>query len=231
MLMFSTSKNVHMALIIGDGIAEGVGDQFSYAGLTPRLQKLFDGPRRETNLTKTWHVFTAGRLYSTSKDWLPGGKLLENALVHGPYARATIVAYVVGSHEDARDSDEGTRNVARTAEATARLGKHIVVCAFPNFAEPGTNEFTRNRERIKLLHNTLTEAKKRLEGCEGAGTITWDVNINKVLMRRGDVIRVENNFTTLNAWGYRAFARELFDELTLAAKKVEWVHWKKVLNK
>ncbi len=229
--MFSTSKNVRVALVIGDGVAEGIGDQFSYAGLSQRLQKLFDGPRHDTKLSQTWHVFTAGRLYSTSKDWLPGGKLLENALIHGPYARAGIVAYVVGSHEDARDGKNGADNVARTAEAAARLGKHIVVCAFPNFAEPGTNEHVRNRERTKLLHEALVAAKERLEGCDGAGTITWDVNIDKVLMRRGDVIRVENNFTTLNAFGYRAFARELFDELALAAKKVEWAYWKSVLNK
>jgi len=208
-----------MALIIGDGVAEGIGDQFSYAGLAQRVQNLFNAPRADTKLGLRWHVFSLGKLYSTSEDWLPGSNLLENALVHGPYARSEIVAYVIGSHEHPRDAPAGADNVSRTAEAIARLGKHVVVCAYPNLAERGTPEYA------AYIHIHIDASATQI------GSIEWGVDIDKVLMRRGDVIRVENRFTTLNSWGYRAFARELFDSLALAAKKVEWVHFKKLLKK
>jgi len=230
-----------MALIIGDGVAEGIGDQFSYAGLAQRVQNLFNAPRADTKLGLRWHVFSLGKLYSTSEDWLPGSNLLENALVHGPYARSEIVAYVIGSHEHPRDAPAGADNVSRTAEAIARLGKHVVVCAYPNLAERGTPEYAAYKARQRLVCEKLQEAKNRLEdvhihihidaSATQIGSIEWGVDIDKVLMRRGDVIRVENRFTTLNSWGYRAFARELFDSLALAAKKVEWVHFKKLLKK
>lgn len=213
-----------MVLVIGDGIAEGVGDSLARGGLAPRLQVLFDSLRRETNLTLRWHVFTAGRLHTTAADWAPGSALLERALVAGPYARAAVVALVIGAHDSG--SQDAPRNIARTAEAAARLGKHVVVCAMPNFAERRTAAHALAVAQAKVLGEALSEARERLRDAENAGTIDDSASFEKILARRGDVVRIENTFTTLNSIGYRGFAREIFDHLVLAARKVEWAHWK-----
>lgn len=222
--MQQKTPTTRTVLVIGDGVAEGVGDTMSHGGLAARMEVLFRSLRQDTKLRLNWHVYTAGKVLSTAADWEAGSDLLTGALIGGPHARADVVALVVGSHDAPADAAAGTDCVARAAEAAARLGKHVVVCGFPNYEEPRSELFELGRARRELLVKSLEEAVERLP--DGAGTITWAVDIDKVLARRGDVIRVENRFTTLNSIGYRAFARELFDEVVLAAKKVEWAHWK-----
>lgn len=228
LLMQHKTSATRTVLVIGDGVAEGVGDTMSHGGLAARMEALFRTLAAETQLRLPWHVYTAGRLLSTAADWEAASEMLTGALVSGPHARAEVVALVVGSHDAPDDAQAGTGCVARTAEAAARLGKHVVVCAFPNYEEPRSELFDLGRARRELLVKCLEEAVERLP--DGAGTITWAVDIDKVLARRGDVIRVENRFITLNSIGYRAFARELFDEVVLAARKVEWAHWKVKLS-
>lgn len=230
MLLHQTKPHTRVALVIGDGIAQGVGDSLVGGGLAPRLQTMFEAERKDARLTLPWHVFTAGRLHSRAADWAPGSesRLLEQALISGPFKRADVVAFVIGSHDDG--DDEVARNapeaIARAAEAIARLGKHVVVAYFPNFAAKGTPENARMANRACATAEALAEARERVSKESDAGTIALPVTFNKVIARSGFVVRVENSFTTFNSIGYRAFARELFEELTHSAKKVEWAHWK-----
>lgn len=222
LLRWVTPATTRVAVLIGDGIAEGVGDSYSYAGLGHRIQSLFDGSRQHTKLTMGWRVYNLGMLHKRPEDWLPGTSALEQ-LVRGPYAKAAVVAYVVGNI-----GTDGPARIARTAEAAARLGKHVIVCAFGALENPGTVEHARGLVKIRQMREEINQASSRLQGCQGAGTISADVNVEKVLM--GETLRTENNITTFNSFGYRRLSRELFDQMALAAKKVEWAHWKNILK-
>lgn len=211
-------------VIIGDCVAEGIGDSLGQGGLAPRMGRLFRELRTETSLRLRWSVVSVGRLYTTSKDWTPGAGRLEDVLVKGPLSKAEVVAYVAGSHDDPADAAQSIQNVVQTAKAIALLGKHVVVSAMPNYEAPQSPLYETCRERSRMVVSALNEAAEELP--DNAGSIMTDVDIGKVLARRADVIRVENRFITLNSFGYRAFARELFDEVAKAAKKVEWAYWK-----
>ncbi|GAB0489654.1 hypothetical protein MMPV_000879 [Pyropia vietnamensis] len=65
-------------LLIGDGLAEGVGDSLAVGGLAARLNTLFADAAREARmphttlpLKLTWSAVSAGRLHASSADWLP----------------------------------------------------------------------------------------------------------------------------------------------------------------
>jgi len=65
-------------LVVGDGLAEGVGDTLATGGLAPRINTLFADAVREARmphsslpLKLTWTAASAGRLKATSADWLP----------------------------------------------------------------------------------------------------------------------------------------------------------------
>eukprot|EP00168_Porphyra_purpurea_P007345 TRINITY_DN1918_c0_g2_i1.p2 TRINITY_DN1918_c0_g2~~TRINITY_DN1918_c0_g2_i1.p2 ORF type:complete len:185 (-),score=46.46 TRINITY_DN1918_c0_g2_i1:216-770(-) len=73
-------------LIVGDGLAEGVGDTLATGGLAPRLNALFADAVREARmphsrlpLKLTWTAASAGRLKATSADWLPPSPTVPGA--------------------------------------------------------------------------------------------------------------------------------------------------------
>lgn len=73
-----TSPNHRTVLLVGDGLAEGVGDTLAVGGLAARLNTLFAAAVREARMPHTtlplklnWSAASAGRLHASSADWLP----------------------------------------------------------------------------------------------------------------------------------------------------------------
>jgi hypothetical protein len=245
-LMYRTSPAIRKRLpqsgtilIVGDGIAEGVGDNLSSGGLASRVSALLREHRGRTGLKFLWEAVTVGKLHSTSIDWLPvappgddgdgGGSvsLFRRALATGPFRRAEVVVVIVGSHERVADSAATVGNIAQIADAAARLGKHVLVASIPSFAEPRSDAGKAAHARNVALQAALSA----LPTGEYApkGSVSHGVDAQQVLARGGDVVQTENSFLTFNAMGYRSYARELHDTVAPLAMRVEWAYWKQRL--
>ncbi|KAK1867767.1 hypothetical protein I4F81_010268 [Pyropia yezoensis] len=73
-----TSATHRTVLLVGDGLAEGVGDTLAVGGLAARINTLFAAAVREARMPHTtlplklnWSASSAGRLHASSADWLP----------------------------------------------------------------------------------------------------------------------------------------------------------------
>lgn len=231
------SKMTGSILLLGDGLAEGVGDELSQGGLASRLNSLVRDHVDKTGLKFMWEFLTAGRVHTTSADWLPVSRedvdsknsLFQQSLVSGPFRSAPIVILIVGSQDAATDESIDTvGNIVQIADAAARLGKHVLVAGIPCFAAAGSEE----GRAIHAQNVSLAAALSALPvGEYGANaSVSFGIDPQKVLVRGGDVVHVENSFVTLNGSGYRAYAREVHDEVALLAKRLEWSYFKERLR-
>lgn len=232
-------------LLLGDATAEGVGDDLSRGGLAPRLTALLAEHRQTTGVRFMWEAVTAGRLLTTSEDWLPvpthsssspssstatsspaapADNLFSRALVSGPFRRAEIVVVLAGAHDGAAPAAATARNVAAVADAAARLGKHVLVAGVPVFADPATPAAAAARARDDALRAAVAALAKVDYG--PAASVSLGPDPQRVLVRGGDVVVAENEFVTFNGAGYRGYARELHDAVAPLAKRVEWAYWK-----
>lgn len=163
---------------------------------------------------------------------MPGAEhaLFENALVRGPFRNTHVVVVVLGAHDDiVNDGHAIVEAITRVTEGAIRLGKHVIVCTLPNRFAAKSKEHARVRE-------VNTDLKSRLESVKadnarpGNGSLSFDVDLAKVYALGTDALSIEDDFITLNATGYRLLGNEVFDAFQLAAKKVEWAHWKQKLS-
>lgn len=231
---FRKATRAGTILLIGDGLAEGVGDGLVQGGLSRRVTRLLTKHASDTNLRFIWEAVTAGRLHSTSVDWLPAAgavadddkSLFRAALVTGPFARAKVVVILLGLHDSLGDGAETAANIAATACAAARLGKHVLVGTAPGFDEAGTDEYLLARTRNLMIAEAVEALPKVFDG---GGSVTMGPDVQRVLVRGGDVVEVEHDFMTLNKLGYRTYAREVHDEVAPLLKRVEWAYWREVL--
>lgn len=225
-------------LVLGDGLAEGVGDELSRGGLSARLNGLLQDHRLDSGIKFTWEAVTAGKLHTTSEDWLPvaapagsneppSTTLFSRALVTGPFSRAEIVVVIVGSHDDIDDSSRTVQNIVQIADAAARLGKHVLVGSVPAFVDSQSALGKAAYKRAAALKFALEALSSEKYGEKGS--VTFGPDAQRVMVRGGDVVQSENTFLTFNGAGYRAFARDLHDVVAPLAKRVEWAYWKQRL--
>jgi hypothetical protein len=225
-------------LLVGDVLAEGVGDELARGGLAARVNTLLNEHRADTSLKFMWETVTAGKLYTTSSDWLPfaapeesdtpsASTLFSSTLVTGPFSRAKVVVILVGSHDDLDDAERTVQNIVQIADAAARLEKHVLVGSIPGFADSQSALGKAARARNIALQAALELLPSGEYG--GKGSVSFGPDAQRVLVRGGDVVLVENSFITFNGSGYRAYARELHDLLAPLAKRVEWAYWKERL--
>jgi hypothetical protein len=227
-------------LIIGDVLAEGIGDSIAQGGLAVRLNRLVCNPHNQTSLRLSWSVVTTGRLHTTSADWLPvaadrdasqdKSSLFYRSVAAGLFRSADIVVVLLGAHDEHHRSESSGRtveNIVRIADASARLGKHVLVASIPCFQGMDTDvaqSYRTQNAALKVAVDALQSNK--YEG----GSVTLGVDVQRVLARGQDVLREEKYFTTLNSYGYRAFARDVLDALAPIATKVEWEYFKAQLT-
>lgn len=250
----------HTVLLIGDGVAEGVGDQFGKTGLcgalTNKLRDLkLQGPQQDLRLN--WRVATAGKLWSTSTDWLPGSQLMRQAIIR----QASVVVVLLGSHDERKDDDSSVadgdgagsdsddeliENIIRITESLLDEEKMVVVPGIPNYfdnrVEP--TQFARKVATAAQLNKRLDALAKKYAATESDNAdssrygateiknrlIKADADIAKICALGDDTIARDKGFSTLNPRGFRLFAGDLFEDVVRAAKKVEWAYWKQELT-
>lgn len=221
-------------LIIGDGIAEGVGDSVAHCGLASRLNRLLVRHRTDFGLNFSWHALTAGRLYSKSKDWLPvcdnqdgctaqWRSLFRDTFLTGPFRSSKVVIILLGNHDEIDEAESTVSNIVLIADAIVKLDKEVLVCSIPIFHNAQSAEARMGHARNAALGEALAGLSRH---SSTDGSVTYGVDLQKILARGGEVMYSESGFSTLNNFGYRALAREILDEVAPVAKRVEWRHWK-----
>lgn len=121
-------------MIIGDGLAEGYGDDrlapMRMPGLTTTMNQQI---LKTKSIRQKWQVVSNGLLGSTSKDWLPDNALFKSTLVSRKYGDAEIVLLMVG-FEDYKSSisqEETLENIKRIALDLSNRGKIVYVAKLP----------------------------------------------------------------------------------------------------
>lgn len=211
-------------LLIGDGTAEGFGDSLGRTGLTSALKLRLRERRNEHNLKFPWRVVTAGRLYSTSEDWLPGTKLFRQTFEKGLFRDATIVVVTLGMHDDlsAGASAPAITNIIRIVDSLLDMDKAVIVPLLPTFHFRHSPLFTSAIEAGRALRDALQNLSNHRKDVK----LSFEADMAKVCALGTDAFTMEEGFTTLNARGYRLFSADLIDDVILVAKKVEWSHWR-----
>lgn len=222
------SDATRTVLLIGDGTAEGVGDNLGHTGLTSSLNSLLRTTRNDHNLRLSWRVVTAGRLYTSSADWLPASPLFRKAFTSGVYRDAHVVVVALGMHDDLSAADHApiVENVMIIVQALVTMRKVVVVPLFPNFHPRRSDAYA----AVARANTTLREQLTTLVAAQQSATVVYDCDMAKISSLGGDVTMAEDGFYTFNSRGYRLLAADLFEDVVLAAKKVEWVHWKDRLS-
>lgn len=215
-------------LLMGDGNAEGVGDQLGHTGLVEQLNSHLRKCSNE-NLTAAsdilrmkWRVVTSGRFHTNSKHWLPGNidSMFSKSLMnHNP----SIVILMLGSDYE-ENSDDMIENILRIIQSLIDDKRMVIIPGVPNYY--GENERysigIELRKRIKQLHDKDGHGDSVVV-CDGKG------DLSKICALGEDVISKSDDLCTLNARGYRLLGADMFQDVAKLAKKVEWTFWKKQL--
>ena len=120
----AASEQVHKVVVIGDGLAMGIGDRVilgSSGGIASRMQDEAATVRPGKKRPRTrWYVYNCGEANSTTFDWLPNPKDGENkGFYHkvfgdnnGCYGRdAEIVIVMLGTQDILRNMDGMSEDV------------------------------------------------------------------------------------------------------------------------
>lgn len=221
------SEATRLVLLIGDGTAEGVGDNLGRTGLTSSLNALLREKQDELHLRLLWRVMSAGRLYSTSEEWLPGSKLFRRTFEKGQFRHATVVVVVLGMHDDlsAGAGAPGVTNIIRIVDSLLDMDKAVVVPLLPNMHPRNSPAFIAAAEASRALRQSLLAlADKRKDVA-----LAFDSDMSKTCALGGGVLVAENHFCAFNSRGYRLLAADVLDDIIAVVKKVEWSHWKERL--
>lgn len=216
-------------LIIGDGLAEGVGDRLAQGGPTLRLQKLMADEKERGVLKMNWNVVSLGRLHSDSKIWAVSrdSTLFEKTFVKGEGKNAHIVIVICGGGESVDDMEQTVERITGIAQALLRLGKAVVVATIPYYEDMNSERGKKAGERNKLLR----ESVERISKADGEkGKPISIVDVQSIVARGPDVLWESNQFSILNSAGYRSLARLLLDEVLNPARREEWKYWKQKLT-
>jgi hypothetical protein len=108
----AASARVHKAVVIGDGLAMGLGDRVilgSSGGVASKLQDMIAAKAGKKSPRTGWLVYNCGEVDSTSFDWLPGsasgpdgkkGKGYFGKVFNGVYGRdAEVVIVMLGTSD------------------------------------------------------------------------------------------------------------------------------------
>lgn len=221
-------KATRFILLIGDGTAEGVGDALGRTGLTSALNSHLSARRNEHNLRLPWRVVTAGKLHSTSEEWLPGTKLFRKTFEKGLFRNASIVVVILGMHDDLSGNGSAPviTNIIRIVDSLLDMDKAVIVPLLPAFHFRHSEHFTSAVDTGRALRDALQNLSNRRKGI----TLLYESDMAKICALGSDVFTMEEGFSSLNARGYRLFSADLADDVISAAKKLEWAHWRQQLS-
>mmetsp|Transcript_4962 Transcript_4962/g.16658 ORF Transcript_4962/g.16658 Transcript_4962/m.16658 type:complete len:286 (+) Transcript_4962:151-1008(+) len=233
----------HKVVVVGDGLAEGLGDWVtllsSVGGISTRLEALL---RRDPQVRTRWRVLNRGRNASTSRDWLPGrgASLLDATLSSRGGRDASVVVVALGSEDVVRgehnlpvsalskdapyaeeDLAETVRNVRSVCEHLRARGVRVALCDLPTEGAV----IGRRRGHVRRMNRQLKQYAASTAG--GA---------NPVLLVRVSDFKVQGasnrafDGVHLNSGGYKALAGLVMEAVKPHALAVEWNMWKQRLT-
>ena len=215
--------------IIGDGIAEGVGDTLAHGGPCFRVQKLINEARDKGEVKMQWSVVSFGRLNCDSSHWAISrdSTLFEKTFVTGQGKGVDIVVVICGGGEDLDDALGTVERIRNIAESLVRLDKEVIVANIPFYGDPKSAGAKKAAERNRLLQSTISNLP---QNSETNARVSCSLDLQSVVSRGPDVLWEDSPRTTLNVAGYRSFSRLIMDELLNPARRVEWRVWKPKLE-
>lgn len=234
------AQGTRSVLVVGDELAEGLGDGLGRTGLARTLESKLRDARLNDRLRLTWLVRTAGRTRTNTQLWLPEGRLFEQVFSYleagssGPQVVVLLFSARDNLQEGARAPP--VRHILRIAEALANKGVHVVIPDFINFHPRESSEFTEVDSANNALRRALVQLKNRLRENDSSnknnqyGTIVFNSDISKVTAMGEYVMTRFRELCVFNSFGYKLLATELLDDVVETARKVEWVYWKERLG-
>mmetsp|Transcript_2952 Transcript_2952/g.5613 ORF Transcript_2952/g.5613 Transcript_2952/m.5613 type:complete len:276 (+) Transcript_2952:1192-2019(+) len=216
--------------LIGDGLAEGIGDGLAHLGLARRVQQLIlrEGHQSPTNLNLRWQVVTEGRHGTSPNDWLPSKDRYLRAVEHGMVADADVVVLLFSGEsepswqptepgkESCNIQSDFVRSIELIAKDLVHRGKHVVIGEIPGIPKRSSSDLRGvihcNRKLSQEMEEWSSESRGYLQRTLAPETI-------KVVQQRALCLDSDG---WLNSHGYRMLARMTLDAITSPMKKVEW---------
>uniref|UniRef100_A0A6U0YVQ9 SGNH hydrolase-type esterase domain-containing protein n=1 Tax=Rhizochromulina marina TaxID=1034831 RepID=A0A6U0YVQ9_9STRA len=250
------SSTYHKAVVIGDGLAMGVGDRVTLGvsgGLASRVEDAVHGTRK---LRTKWNVLNCGEADSTSWDWLPSGD--RKTFYHSVFnskalADAEVVLVLLGTQDILRGK--------------TGMSDHVLSKPFPDIREQyPPEEFCDTVKNLQQLCLALLHQNPRRQVlvCDILMSVPGSLierehhdmvmRVNKQLI---DMIQDESIFgkrrptwvhfsppkvvhrdwalssdrVHLSAKGYKAMAQWVLEKVLTAMLRVEWTYLNAAMQK
>jgi len=216
-----TGKTYHKIVVIGDGIAEGVGDYVvmgNNSGVARRLQDLLQVDAR---VRHQWNVLNFGRAGTTSEDWLPDGTRFQSTFNNAWARDAEVVCVFLGAN-DGRSSDQSdpaisVANLEKICSQLRKMGKKIIVAAVPGagLASKGPSEQNWCTKFNELLGSAVMRSRT-----DSLSKWLWGPNLSGPKYHRSDMLCSDGlNFSSK---AYQTMAKDMLDIILEHIKSVEW---------
>ncbi|CAN0355480.1 unnamed protein product [Ascophyllum nodosum] len=250
----STSEFRHKVVLIGDGFAEGLGDWVVMGGRAGAARYIECEAEADEKVRMSWQIINRGRSGSVSADWLPSD---EKSLYHKKVCSkackdAEIFVVALGTMDvveecvgmpvaamgktalDDYAEDEicdTVKNIREICEALRADGKRVIVCNIMTTGA-GINRLTGTAKRINrqltlYARATATATANGLKNAAEAAPVVL-VKLNNPRSTRDDGRAFDG--LHLNARGYRAFGKALYEAVGPMMIAVEWKFWKSRLS-
>jgi lysophospholipase L1-like esterase len=216
----------HKILIIGDGVAEGWGDDRLMAMRQPGLaSRLHNRLSNSHNIRQRWQVVSCGVLGSTSKDWLPSTPNYLNATHNSKYSDSEIVLVVVGGEDYRRGitPEQTVENIKQIVKSIYEMDKQVYVSTL--LRSPRDYEKTRlipDKSHVEFVNESL---KQWISDCSekvyqkrvrlGADLASFEIFWRRDFYISDDYQAAGNSLLHLNHKGYDK-AAELWQEVLLS---------------
>lgn len=210
------SRHSHALLVLGDGIAAGLGD-YTVMGANPgpagRIGELVShGVARQQ-----WAFISSGAAYSTSADWLPGsGAQWAAHCSPERLAMFDVVLLAVGSHDD--DAGIAPEQTAKNIEEICRhLREHIAHISVAGLSP--RIHLESSAERNALLQSFLKK---------NAGWLHRGPDLDHHAFQKDHLYSFDARH--FNSAGHKLLAKEWVDlGVDNMVRKVEWGVWQQDL--
>lgn len=234
------AQGTRSVLVVGDELAEGLGDGLGRTGLVRTLESKLRDARLNDRLRLIWCVRTAGRTRTNTQSWLPEGRLFEQVFSYleagSPGAQVVVLLFSARDNLQEGAQAPPVRHIIRITEALVDKGVHVVIPDFVNFHPRDSSKFTEVDSANKALRRALVQLRNRLRENNGGnknnrfGTIVFNSDVAKVTAM-GEYAKTQfRELFVFNSFGYKLLATELLDDVVEVARKVEWAHWKERLG-
>ncbi|KAA8495662.1 hypothetical protein FVE85_1817 [Porphyridium purpureum] len=235
---------VKTLLLVGDGVALGIGDSLVHGGLAGRMRRLMmhGRAREDYKLLLNWKIVSDAREFSTSEQWVPGsdkpadsqktaaspkenkGNYFDEVFgAEGKYRDADVVVILVGSEDEKAGiaPKRSAENIMLTAKELTKLRKKVVVCTCAlHSVDPIAEQHVAARNR-ELLERIKQVKPLKLGIFEGVDLMQ--------IVNQGEMLNDIGGYIVFTDSAFRQLGSMLLDVVKDPMKQVEFQLWKNVL--